>query len=474
MNAAPTVPAQADAATSMARRVWVLAIPAVGESLLGTLMYLVDTLMVAPLGSATIAAAGLSSVILWRVFMTAGCVERGATAMVARYTGEGDADKAALAVGQAIGVALAIGVAVTVATILLAGRFLAWMGGEPDVVAVGAPFLVAVFASAAARLLFMVAAGCLRGAGDTRSPMWIMVWSNVLNLGLNYVLIFGHFGCPKLGLLGSGISTSIAGFYAAAAAVQALRRRGTGIGRRCGAGLQPARRELRGSGLGLQRRHFAPNMPAIRTLLRLSGPAFADEITVSVGFLTFSFFIAKLGTVALAAHTLASRIESVSYMAGFGFSVAAATLVGQSLGAGNEAQARQAFRRSTASCVGVMSAVAAALILGGRWMVAAFQPEEAVGHLAVGLLVIAAVEQPLMGVAFTLGGGLRGAGDTVSPMVVSLVSNFGIRIVAAWWLGFGLGWGIVGIYLCTVLDWAVRATMLYVAFAHGRWKTVVM
>lgn len=436
----------------MSARVWALALPAAGENLLATAMYLVDTLMVARLGSEVIAAAGAAGVILWRVFMMAGCVERGTTAMVARYTGEQDSARAGKALGQSIVVSLFVGLAVMILGVTLARQSLQWMGSPPEVVAAGASYLAVIFAAAVPRLLFFVCAAGLRGAGDTRTPMWIMLWTNIVNVFLNWLLIYGHWGFPRLGLFGSGIATALSSVASAGAVLWYL--------------------SLKTSPVHVRRRHLRPNGRLLRTIWRLSVPGFLDETIVSVGFLVFIGYIARLGTVALASHTLTVRIESLSFMVGFGFTIACATLVGQSLGAGRVAEAQQAFRYATNWCVACMSGIAVLLIVWGRGLLALFGPAPDVHDLAYALLIIAAVEQPLMGIGFALVGGLRGAGDTISPMIVSFVGNVIVRVFVVYWLAFGLGWGIYGVYTGTVVDWALRSVLFYAAFRQGRWMAV--
>jgi putative MATE family efflux protein len=384
--------------------------------------------------------------------MMAGCMERGTTAMVARFTGEGDGARAGKALGQSITVSVAIGLVVSVLGVTLSRQFLEWMGTPAEVVAAGTSYLAVIFAASVPRLLFFVGAAGLRGAGDTRTPMWIMVWTNVVNVFLNYLLIYGHWGFPRLGLLGSGIATALSAVASAAAVLWLLSRSASPV--------------------HVRRRHLRPDTRMLRTMWRLSVPGLVDEVIVTVGFLVFISYIARLGTVALAAHTLAVRIESLSFMVGFGFTIACSTLVGQSLGAGRPDEAHLAFRLATRWSMACMSAIAVLLIVWGRGLLAVFGPAADVHDLAYALLIIAAVEQPLMGIGFALVGGLRGAGDTVSPMVVSFVGNVLVRVFVVYWLAFGLGWGVYGVYLGTVLDWAVRSVLCLAAFRHGRWLTV--
>ena len=436
-------------AQTLDRRIWQLAVPAISENLLQTALLIVDTLMIARFGSVPVAASCVAGVILWRVHMTLGCFEKGTVAMVARYHGEGNAEKVGKTVAQSMVLALGIGLIVTIVGIPLARPFFVWMGAAPDVVAAGTPFLRVILAASVARLFVFVAAASLRGMGDTRSPMWVTLWMNVLNLGLNYILIFGHFGVPQLRLLGSGIATCVALFFAAVAIAVCVFR-GT-------------------SGILLKPHHFIPDMRIIRTMVRISIPSLFEEIVISFGFLIFSSFIASLGTSVLAAHAISTRIESVSFMAGHGFAVATTTLVGQSLGMGNVDLARTSFRRTTACGVLVMFVISLALILFGSTFVDAFKPDEEVRSIALLLLIIVAVEQPLLGICMTMGGGLRGAGDTLSPMLSSLAGNVVVRVFVVYWLAFGLGLGIYGVYLGTVIDWVLRSAVIGFCYFRGRW-----
>lgn len=436
-------------AATLGRHVWKLAIPAIGENLLQTALVIIDMIMISFYGSVPVAAAVAAGTILWRTHMTLGCIDRGTTAMVARFYGEGNIDKVARTVAQSIWLALVIGVGQSVIGIAYAGQMVRWLGADAEVAAAAVPYLRVIFLASAARMFFFVAAAALRGVGDTRSPMWIAMWMNLLNAGFNYLLIFGHWGFPELKLLGSGCSTSIAIFFSAAA-VGFVVFRGRSV-------------------FHLKLRHFRPDFGIMRTIVRIAIPAFAEEIIVSIGWFIFFGYIARMGTTILAAHGIASRIESVSYMAGFGFSVAAATLVGQSLGMRKEHLARRSFRRTTAYSVLVMAVIAAALIQFGSLFVRAFHPTPEVLEIARMLLIIAAIEQPLLGITMTLGGGLRGAGDTFTPMLSSIVGNILIRIFVVHWLAFECGYGIYGVYIGTVIDWLVRSAMLFGFYFHGRW-----
>lgn len=452
-DADPAPDRNSSAVAALDRRVWALALPAIGENLLHSAIFMADTMMIArfdPANPALLAAATVAGTILWRAHMTFGCIEKGTTALVARYSGEGNPERVGQVVAQSILLAVGIGAFLMISGFLLAGDLLRAMGARPEVVEVGTPFLRAIFLASIPRIFLFIASASLRGSGDTRTPMNITLAMNGVNLLFNWLLIYGMLGFPRLGLTGSGISTALSITFAASVISWVMLRGKTSF--------------------RLRWHHFRPDLPLIRSILRIGWPALCEEVLVSFGFLYFMSAIAHLGTEVLAAHALASRVESLSYMAGFGFAVAASTLVGQSLGSGSVALARLSFRRTTIYCVLMMSAIAVGLIVWGEHVVDVFGPENAtVRHLAVMLLIVAAIEQPLLALCITLTGGMRGAGDTLTPMAVSVFGNVGVRLGICWLAGL-YGWGILGIYLATVADWALRGTCLLISYRQGRWS----
>lgn len=439
---------------SIDRQVWRLALPSIGENLLQTLTLFVDTWMVASYGSIPIAASSVAGTLLWRTHMTLGCIEKGTTAMVARYIGERDAERAGQTVAQSILLATIIGSFVSIVGIVFCPTFLSWMRTPAELMPVAVPFLRVIFLVSAARMFFFVASASLRGSGDTRSPMRISFWMNIVNFAFNYVLIFGHFGFPELKLLGSGISTALSITFSAGAIAFILTRGRTAF--------------------RVRARYFRPDWKIIKTLLWIAGPAFLEEIIISVGYLIFFSYINVLGADLVAANAISTRVESLSFMAGFGFAVAAATLVGQSLGRRSIELARKSFHKTTMYCVFVMSGIAVVLICGGQNIIALFARDPVVAGYARILLIIAAVEQPLLGIFMTLSGGIRGAGDTVSPMICSFVGNVLVRVFIVYWLTFTLKLGIYGIYLGTVIDWTVRTSLLFLLYRRGRWMRIAI
>ncbi|MCX7626335.1 MAG: MATE family efflux transporter [Candidatus Sumerlaeaceae bacterium] len=441
-----------DRPQSLTRTIVRLASPAVAENLLQTLLLMIDTFMVAYYGSVPIAAAAAAGMLLWRLHMTLGCIERGTTAMVARRWGEGSREGAAQASGQSLLLAIVIGGLLTLGGILWTPQLLRAIHTPEETIPTAVPYMRVVLAASIPRLVFFVGAASIRAIGNTSVPMYIALAMNISNIFFNYLLIYGKWGFPELKLFGSGISTAIALVLAALVITCYLVRASHG----------PV----------LRLRHLRPCSKTIRTICRISLPSLLEEVVISIGFLVFFSFVTRLGTIPLAAHALATRLESLSFMAGVGFSTAAATLVGQALGCGSVSLARQSFRQTTKLAVGVMSAVAMTLVVIGRQLLQLFCNEAEVVELAYLILLITAVEQPLLAIAMTLSGGLRGAGETVSPMLASLLGNLVVRISASYLLAFPLGLGIYGIVLGTIVDWLVRCAILYIGYAADRWSKV--
>ena len=443
------------------RRVWKIAIPSISENLLQTSLIMIDTLMIARFGAVALAASSFAGVLIWRSQMTFGCIDKGTMALVARAAGAGDKDEASRAVAQSIMLSFIIGTLLALGIFIGAPHFLTWMKAEPEVVAMGTPYLTIVGLASIPRLFFAVVATSLRATGDTKTPMWISLGMNIISILLNFPLIYGIPAIPMLGitgwdglgLTGSGISTAIAITFAAVAV---------------GWVAQSGRSQYK-----LKWEHFRADFTTLNRLVRVSIPAFIEEIIISFGFIPFYTFIATFGTVAVASHAIAARVESLSYMVGIGFAVAAAALVGQSLGQRDPDQARQAFRIATKSSVVLMSFAAVGLVLLAPYIVRLFKPESIeIQEMATILVMIAAIEQPVLGIAMTLGGGLRGSGDTFTPMISSLICSVGVRVGASYFFAFTLDLGIYGIYFGTMADWTMRALFLYIFYRSERWARI--
>jgi putative MATE family efflux protein len=301
----------------------------------------------------------------------------------------------------------------------------------------------------------MVANGIMRGAGDTRTPMWNTLIMNVWNVVVSFVLIFGVAGLPALGIEGAAWGTSTARMMGGVLAVGALLR-----------GRSPIRLDWRAL--------FQWNGRIVQRILALAVPTAIEGSVAQSGYLLFTRMVASLGTATLAAHQIALRVESLSYMPSWGLAVAATTLVGQSLGARDPKLAEDAVKRTLVFSLIFNGLLGAVFVFFARPIVSVFGSTPEILLLAAGALVIAAAELPGLGIEMILAGGLRGAGDTRTPMIVTLVGVLLFRLSLVYLLAIQWGWGLAGVWWGTAIDWTMRALLLWIFFVRGRWKTIRM
>ena len=437
---------------SVTRRVLSLAGPSVLEQSLVTLIGLVDAYIVGHLGAVALASVGLGSQVLNLVAALFAAVGVGATAVIARHVGAGQLEAANRLARQALLLALGLGLAAAVVGVTLAEPILAIFGAEPAVAEAGAGWLRIVAPSFATLGVLLVGTASLRGGGDTRTPLLVMVVVNLVNIALSWSLTRGLWGLPPLGVQGTAIGTA-SGQLAGGLAVVFLLARGRGA-------------------LRLGWRLPRPDLADLKRILNIGLPAGAEQMLLQVALLNLAIVIARLGTAAYAAHQIGLRIAAISFLPGWGFGVAATTLAGQELGANRPDRARQATHTSFFLALAVMTGLAVVLFAGNAFILRLFTNDSEV--IAAGRIVIttSAFIQPLMAASFVFAGALRGAGDTRATMVITVLSVWGLRLAAAYTFGIVLGLGLYGVWLAFGLDFAARAAFFWLRFRSGRWQTV--
>ncbi|RME61977.1 MAG: MATE family efflux transporter [Caldilineae bacterium] len=440
---------------SLNRTILVLALPAVVENLLQTVVFFTDTVMIGWIRDpAALAASGLAGTLFYLLLTLFGSLAVSSTALVARAWGAGNERRARTVAGQAILLSVAFSALATLLLIPAAPAYLRAMGGAPDVVAQGTPYIRIIVAASIFSFPMQVANGIMRGAGDTRTPMWNTLMMNSWNIVVSYIFIFGVGGAPALGLTGAGIGTASARMVGGLLAVGALL-----FGR---------------TFLHLNWRDLITWDPSIvRRILQLAGPAALEGSIAQSGYIFFTRMVASLGTAVLAAHQIALRVESLSYMPATGLAVAATTLVGQSLGAKDPERADAAARRTLLFSLIFNGLLALTFLFFAQQIVRIFGSTDEVLGLAALALTIAAAELPGIGADIVISGSMRGAGDTRTPMYVTLVGVLVFRLSLVYLLAIQLGWGLAGVWWGTAMDWTGRALLLWVLFRRGRWKVAM-
>lgn len=429
-----------------------LAIPATAELLLNMVVDMVNTYLVGHLGAAPLAAVGLSSQWMTTTMVLFSAVGTGATALLARHVGARDWTTANQVLNQALVVAFLIGLVATAVLEWSAAPALRLMGAEEEALALGVPYLRLVGAVLMFSALMFIGNACLRGAGDTRTPLLVMAVVNLLNVSISWPLVNGLWGLPSLGVQGAAIG-SLAGRLAGGLLVVALLLRGR-------------------SGLALRARGWRFDPALVWRMLHIGLPAGLDQLIFRLGMLAYVRIVAALGTAAYAAHQVALSAESLSFMPGFGFAVAATTLVGQGLGARDEQRAEQDGFASFYLAAGLMSFMGAGFMLFAPELMGFFTTDPQVIALGTLPLRLIGLVQPFLAAMMVFAGGLRGAGETVAPLLINAGAVWLVRVPSALLLTQFFSWGLTGAWIAMALDLVVRGGLLFARFRGGNWKKV--
>ncbi|MDV3103546.1 MATE family efflux transporter [Thermococcus waiotapuensis] len=446
------------------KKLWSLAWPAIIGNISQTLLNLVDTLMVGHVSSLAVAAVGLGGQVSWFMFPIMMVVSIGTLALVARLIGAKDVKGAELVLEQSIYLSFLLGIPVFLFGWFFGDDMLRIMGAEGELLNLAYSYLRVIFLFYPVQFVGFAMFSALRGAGDTRTPMKLDVAMNVINAAFDYLLIYGKLGFPRMGPVGAAWASGIGITFSFLAGAYLL------LSGRLVLRLKPSWR-------------FEAEM--VRRILRIGVPAFVERALFSFYNFLYMSIVTRFGDVALSAHQIGLRIESIAYMPAFGFNVASSTLVGQNLGANRPDLAEKTVNEAMKMVTAFMEVMAFVLVAFPRYLVMPFlTPNDPhyheVLHLASLYLIIVGISEIPLGWVFVLSGSLRGAGDTKSPMYVTAVSKLLFRILPSYLLGFGFsflgfsfkGLGIIAAWLAMTLETFMSGAMYWWIFRKGKWKTV--
>ena len=436
------------------RSILILAIPMVLEMVMESVFAVVDVFFVARLGADAVAAVGLTESMLTLVYVVAMGLGIGATALVARRIGEGDPEGAARSAVQALGVALVVSAVLGVGGVVMAPRLLALMGGSPEVVAMGTGYTrVMLGANASVLFLFLVNA-IFRGAGDAAIAMRSLWLANGINIVLAPCLIFGVGPLPELGVMGAAVATSIG--------------RGTGA-------LYALSRLVRPGGrVRVERRHLLPDPALMGRIVRLSSSGAFQIFIGMASWIGLVRIVSGFGSEALAGYTIGMRIVIFALLPSWGLSNAAATMVGQSLGAGKPDRAERAVWRAGAYNLVFLGLTGLGFVFFAEPLIGFFTADPQVARYGVDCLRTVAMGFPFYAYGMVLTQSFNGAGDTWTPTVLNLLVFWVWEIPLAYFLAYPMGMGPRGAFLAATVAFCTLAVASAVLFRRGRWKTRVV
>ena len=430
--------------------IWQLAWPAIISNLLFSVIGLVSIKIVGSLGASAVASATTGNRIFFALQAIMIAISAGTTAMVARSVGAKNYTEAAKVTSVSLWIGNVVAVFLMIPCIIFAREMAGVFGLDETTTVDAARFIQWISVFNVAFAINMILSASLRAAGDTRTPLWIGVLTNVVNVALVYWLVFGGYGIPAMGVAGAAIANGLS--FTLAAMVYL----GLWYGGRLKVGVG-------GRGSMTEKR--------VRQLIDIGYPAGVEQLVFQLGFLAFLWLVGYYGTAAFAAYGIGVQILSLSFVVGFGFSIAGATLVGQHMGAKDPQGAMRHGWRATRLAIASMVILSVFIIAFSEDIARFLIDDDEVVRLTVIFIYILGVAQPLMAIEFTLGGCLRGAGDTRFPLKATMAGLIGARVGLAALFTF-LGFTVVWIYAALIGDYIVKALMLVSRFKSGKWQQV--
>jgi len=427
----PTIRAARHKPVSIRRDVFRLSMPVLLSSLFQRLVSIVDIFLTGGLGAAAIAAAGLGQLLMFVTMTVFWGLSTGTTVVIAHLWGAGRREDAGRAACVSCLACLAMTAVFTIFGAAWGSEIARMMGAAPEVQVLAAEYIRLVFLWLVWTTGLNVLSAVMHGVGDTRTPMEAIILVNILHVLLAWPLIYGKLGMPALGVKGAAIAintSELVGF--SYLLVQALRKRYITFS--------------------------YPDLSLFGRIWRVGWPVALERIAQQSGQLFYSSFIIGYGTSAYAAHQIGLSIESLSFMPGAGMGIAAATLMGQSLGAGKIRRARISHQEALRLAVGVMTLMALLFFFFPQHLIGLFTHDADVIEKGSVFLKLVAFAQVPLAISFVYAGSLRGAGDTFYVFIVTLLAMWGIRVALSWvaagWLHLSL-YAVWGVFL---IDWYFR------------------
>ena len=421
-------------APRMPREVRLLALPAIGQSLLQTLVFVVDRAMLGHHDSTSLAAMQIAGPIEWSVWSVFLAFEVGTIACVGRLVGARDRAGARNAIVVSLGYGVVAGLLVAAATpLLLAAAPLTASHASADVLVGARGYLAITLGASPVIFVSSVATSSLQASGNTRTPLAIAALSNLLHIGANWVLI------PRFGIRGCAASTAGTFALECVLGLLALAQFRGPVGRR-------------------------PELTVVgREMIAIGWPSLLERLLYHAGFIGFVAIIGRLGDTVMAANQALISVESICFLSADGFGIAAAALVAQKLGAGEPEQARSAASAAQRDAVALLTTLGLGALALRSLLLPIFAKDAVVVSVGLAAVPVLAIAQPFMASAIVLGQALRGAARTRVALVISFVGALVVRLTCTWLFAVTLGLGLVGVWLGSTCDWIVRAVLTTVA-----------
>ena len=433
-----------------------LAWPTMLEQLLQTAVQYIDTAMVGSLGTQATAAVGATSTVNWLIGSTISALGIGFLAFVSQACGAGDKERAGKASSQAVLATLVSGVLFTILALGLSEKVPVWMQADPTIQRLASKYFFILYTPMLARTATIIFGTLLRAVGDTRTPMRVGLLVNIINVVLNFLLIYpsrmlGRVWIPGAGwgVIGAATASAISFVVGGICITIALWK-------------HPL--------ISPRGQSFRPDMEILRPCLKVALPNALQRFGTSLGYVAFASMINSIGEVATAAHTIANTVESAFYIPGYGMQTAAATLAGNAFGAKDNQKIQNLARMIIFIEVGLMILSGSLLFIFAPNMMRLFSKDAAVIALGAIVLQMVAVSEPFYGVSIIIEGMMQGMGNTLMPFVFSITGMWGIRIVGTFICTQLLDMGLVSAWACMIAHNLMLFILFMICYMSGKWN----
>jgi len=430
------------------KKILSIALPSATNSLLDMLQVITDLLMVGTISAFAIAAVGLGLQSLMFVFAILTLLHIGTTALISRFIGAKQYKRASMSLASLLRFALLLSIPVSILWYIFTPKLFIWFGTADEVIALGSAYVTILTIMMPFIFMKLVFVSSFNSFGDTLTPLYIKIFSIILNIGLNYILIFGNFGFPAFGVAGAGIATVIVNILEFSIYMILYIK---------------------------QKTPFIPlwyySKSLIKRAIKVGVPASIERSLTFGSFMLFTVIIAHYGTETLAGYQLGLRIEGLAFMPGIGFTIAAMTLMGQGLGAKNPTQAKEDVILVLKYTTAFMFSLGLIMIFTPQPIVRLFTNDSKTIEEASLYLMIVGFSQIPLAFNFVISGALRGAGDSKKTLKINLISLWLIRIIPAFTLSYYFE-NILFVYLAMISDTTIKAILLWRAFNSGKWQEI--
>lgn len=434
--------------------------PSILEQALQTTVQYVSSAMVGRLGAEASAAVGLTTTVNWLILSPPFAMGIGVLSYIALCIGAKDFEKAKTAAIQSIIITILLGIGMGIATLSISPFLPKWLGAAPEIQRDASLYFGIICIPMLFRVAIIVFGAVLRATGDMKTPMKVNLIMNITNIILNFLLIYGSqtisIGEVKITTYGAGLGVTGSAIAAAISYVIS--------------GFLMFFALYRNEIVSPKGRKIKLDIEIMKRCVRVGFPVTIERVVTCLGQVVFSSLVTRLGTLAFAAHSIALTAEQAFYIPGYGMQASASTLAGNALGEKNEKKLQHASVTMIGIAVAIMTITGTILFMLPDTMMSIFTKDPVVIKSGSSALRIVAVSEPMFGALIILEGIFNGVGDTKTPVFISILSMWGVRILSTVLCIYKFNLGLNAVWICMVADNVFRFTILFIRFLSGAWK----